>query len=101
MKQSLVTLALLLLVLCSLLSACDTSSLSFSLAPAGQATPPTPTHDYSLLGPPTVSASFINQVLAAYHSPASGLGQTMLSDGLHFHLDPVYALAWFLHEDSM
>ena len=54
----------------------------------------------SVLGPPTVSAAFINQVLAAYHSPAEGLGQALYNDGIQYGIDPVYALAFFRHESS-
>ncbi|MEO7022024.1 MAG: hypothetical protein ABI234_17870 [Ktedonobacteraceae bacterium] len=103
MKQSLVqraTRALLLLLLCGVLSACeglDTTSAAGAIAQPTLAT----SSPYVLPEPPTVSASFINRVLLAYHSPAAGLGQTMLDDGQHFRIDPVYALAWFLHEDGM
>jgi hypothetical protein len=53
-----------------------------------------------VLGPPSVSAAFINRVLAAYHSPAAGLGQALYDDGVRTGIDPVYALAFFLHESS-
>ncbi len=55
---------------------------------------------YSVLGPPTVSTAFINRVLAVYHSPAAGLGQALYDDGLRTGIDPVYALAFFMHESS-
>lgn len=55
---------------------------------------------YSVVGKPTVSEVFINRVLAAAGSPASGLGSVLYSDGVHFGLDPVFALAFFLHEDD-
>jgi hypothetical protein len=55
---------------------------------------------YSVLGPPTVSAAFINRVLALYHSPAAGLGQALYDDGVRTGIDPVFALAFFLHESS-
>ena len=54
----------------------------------------------SVLGPPTVSAAFIDRVLAAYHSPAAGLGQALYDDGVSTGIDPVYALAFFMHESS-
>ena len=54
----------------------------------------------SVLGPPTVSAAFINRVLSAYHSPAAGLGQALYDDGVRTGIDPVYALAFFMHESS-
>ena len=55
---------------------------------------------YSVLGPPTVSATFINQVLANYHSPAAGKGQALFDDGVRYGVDPVFALAFFMHESS-
>jgi hypothetical protein len=54
----------------------------------------------SVVGPPTVSADFINKVLAAYRSPAAGKGQALYDDGVHSHIDPVFALAFFMHESS-
>ena len=55
---------------------------------------------YSVLGPPSVSAAFINRVLSAYGSPAAGLGQTIYDQGVRYGIDPVYALAFFWHESS-
>ena len=55
---------------------------------------------YSVLGPPTVSAAFINQVLASNHSPAAGKGQALFDDGVNYGIDPVFALAFFMHESS-
>jgi hypothetical protein len=61
---------------------------------------PIPIHNgpYSVLGKPTISASFINQVLASYHSPAAGKGQTLYDLGVKYGIDPVFALAFFMHE---
>ena len=53
-----------------------------------------------VLGVPTVSAAFINQVLAVYHSPARGTGQALYSLGVQYGIDPVIALAFFMHESS-
>ena len=53
-----------------------------------------------VVGPPTLSATFIDRVLAAYHSPAVGLGQALYADSQHFQIDDAYALAFFLHESS-
>lgn len=55
---------------------------------------------YSVLGSPSVSVAFLNRVLSAYRSPTAGLGQTLYADGQHFGIDPVFALAFFMHEDS-
>jgi len=51
-------------------------------------------------GRPSLSAAFINRVLVASHSPAAGLGQALYADSLRFHIDDVFALAFFLHESS-
>ena len=56
--------------------------------------------EYAVVGSPTVSADFINRVLAAYGSPAAGLGQDIYDLGVHYGIDPVYALAFFQHESS-
>lgn len=53
---------------------------------------------YVVTGKPTISASFINRVLAAYGSPAGGKGQALSTLGVKYGIDPVYALAFFLHE---
>lgn len=55
---------------------------------------------YSVVGSPTVSASFINRVLAYYGSPVQGNGQYIYDDGVKYGIDPVYALAFFRHESS-
>lgn len=59
---------------------------------------PTNPGPYALLGKPTISANFINQVLAAYHSPTAGMGQDLYNLGVKYVIDPVYALAFFMHE---
>ncbi|HXZ04724.1 MAG TPA: glucosaminidase domain-containing protein, partial [Ktedonobacteraceae bacterium] len=59
---------------------------------------PVPNGPYAVLGKPTISASFINQVLASYNSPAAGKGQTLYDLGVKYGIDPVFALAFFMHE---
>jgi hypothetical protein len=59
-----------------------------------------PSDSSSVIGPPTITADFINRVFTAYGSPAAGTGQTLYDDGIASGIDPVYALAFFLHEDS-
>jgi hypothetical protein len=49
---------------------------------------------------PPISATFIDRVLSAYGSPAAGTGQALYDLGVESGIDPVYALAFFLHEDS-
>src|SRR5437899_9100959 len=56
------------------------------------------TSSYSVLSPPTVSSTFINQVRASYHSPAAGKGQALYDLGVKYGIDPVFALAFFMHE---
>lgn len=53
-----------------------------------------------ITGKPTISASFINLVLAYYHSPAEGLGTAIYNLGVQYSINPVYALAFFMHESS-
>src|SRR5260370_12622813 len=53
---------------------------------------------YAVLGKPTITANFINQVLASYGSPAAGMGQQLYDLGVKYCIDPVYALAFFIHE---
>ncbi|HEX7734499.1 MAG TPA: glucosaminidase domain-containing protein [Ktedonobacteraceae bacterium] len=55
---------------------------------------------YEVTGSPTISADFINQVLDYYGSPASGKGQALYDLGAKYQIDPVYALAFFMHESS-
>lgn len=55
---------------------------------------------YEVTGSPTISADFINQVLDYYGSPAAGKGQALYDFGAQYDIDPVYALAFFMHESS-
>jgi hypothetical protein len=55
---------------------------------------------YTVTGPPTISPEFIDRVLFAYGSPATGTGQALYALGVESDIDPVYALAFFMHEDS-
>lgn len=54
----------------------------------------------TVTGAATISAVFIDHVLWAYGSPAAGTGQALYDLGAQSGIDPVYALAFFLHEDS-
>lgn len=53
-----------------------------------------------IFGRPSVSAAFMNTVLAQANSPAKGLGDTLYQLGQETGIDPVYALAFFHHESS-
>src|SRR5258708_2206123 len=76
---------------------------------------PTPTHHHppkpavrvlsAQLGPgqdvrgaPTLAASFVNQILAAVHSPAQGTGRTLYGLSLQSGIDDAFALAFFEQE---
>jgi hypothetical protein len=61
---------------------------------------PTKTGPYGVLGKPTISVAFINQVLASYHSPAAGKGQALYDLGVKYGIDPAFALAFFQHEST-
>lgn len=54
----------------------------------------------SLVGPPTITASFIDSVLATAHSPAVGIGRVMYRLGVRYGIDPAFALAFYHHESS-
>lgn len=62
--------------------------------------PITASGPYSVLGKPTISADFINRVLAAYNSPAAGKGQALYDLGVKYGIDPAFALAFFMHEST-
>jgi len=57
-------------------------------------------HDLSLTGSPSISVTFIDQVLRKYHSPAAGLGKTFSDLGVKYGIDPAFALAFFQHESG-
>ncbi len=61
---------------------------------------PAPSGSYSVLGQPTLSVDFMNQVLQTYHSPAAGKAQTLFDLGTKYGIDPAFALAFFMHESS-
>lgn len=65
---------------------------------AAQTAIPTNPGPYSVLGKPTINADFINRVLASYHSPTAGMGQALYDLGVKYGIDPVYPLAFFMHE---
>lgn len=58
------------------------------------------TGPYSVVGKPSLTVDFMNQVLAYYHSPAAGKAQALYNDGLKYGLDPAYALDFFMHEST-
>jgi hypothetical protein len=61
---------------------------------------PVATGPYAVLHAPTITADFINKVLAAANSPAAGKGQSLYDLGVQYGIDPVFALAFFQHESD-
>lgn len=59
-----------------------------------------PPSKYSVVGKPSIKVDFINQVLDQYASPARGKGQSLYDYGVKYHIDPAYALAFFMHEST-
>jgi Mannosyl-glycoprotein endo-beta-N-acetylglucosaminidase len=77
--------------------------IGFSLLPdlRGRAAAPAPAVlSSSVLGRPSLSVSFVNRVLSAYHSPTAGTGQALYDLSLHYGIADEYALAFFWHESS-
>lgn len=72
-----------------------TSALNVSIG-----VPPARSFSHRLVGPPTVTAAFIDRVLQDAGSPAVGIGTVMYQQGVRYGIDPIYALAFFHHESS-
>ncbi|HMA36976.1 MAG TPA: hypothetical protein VKY74_21150 [Chloroflexia bacterium] len=76
------------------------------LAPAGQAGPAAlappaagpPADPTRVVGPPTLSAALIDDILAEYGSPAQGQGATFYQMGLKYGIDPAFALGFYVYE---
>ena len=95
MKRGVIFLSFLVI---SFVAAYSTSQHTSSV----QATENTSTtqNSYTVTGQPTISAAFIDRVLNAYHSPAKGDGQALYDLGVQYGIDPVYPLAFFMHESQ-
>jgi hypothetical protein len=97
--------ALLVLVCCILLAAVGVgvaaplSSSLFSTA-ARLSAVRSPAASDSILGAPTLSASFIDRVLAAAGSPAVGTGVDFYQDSLQTGIDDAFPLALYGHEST-
>lgn len=59
-----------------------------------------PPGESSILGAPTISADQIDAILRTHNSPAQGTGQIWIEAGLQYGIDPIYALAFFMHESG-
>src|SRR6266700_4416983 len=54
----------------------------------------------SIEGKPTLSAAFVDKVLAAAGSKAAGTGQALYDRSVQYGIDDAYALAFFQHESA-
>ncbi len=54
----------------------------------------------SIEGKPTLSAAFVDKVLAAAGSKAAGTGQALYDLSVKYGIDDAYALAFFQHEST-
>ena len=54
----------------------------------------------SVLGSPSLSASFVDVVLARHHSPAAGTGDVLYALSREYNIDDAFALAVFWHESN-
>jgi hypothetical protein len=94
---------ILLLAGASVLALCSIPALMLVAITGGggdAGTSPVGGGSFSVLGPPTVNAAFIDKVLAANHSPAQGTGIIFYTSGIKYGIDPVFALAFFKHESG-
>jgi hypothetical protein len=55
----------------------------------------------SIRGTPTITAARIDEILRTYNSPAQGTGQIWIDEGIAYNINPVYALAFFMHESNL
>jgi hypothetical protein len=65
-----------------------------------QSTQQTQQAGYSVLGPPSISAQFIDQILCKYGSPACGTGQALYDLSQQYNIDDAFALAVFFNEST-
>lgn len=55
----------------------------------------------TVVGPPSISAQFINQLLCKYGNPeVCGTGQDLYTLGVQHGIDPVFAVAFFWNESN-
>jgi hypothetical protein len=54
----------------------------------------------TVVGGPTISAQFVDQMLCKYGSPACGTGQELYNDGVNAGIDPAFGLAIFWNESN-
>jgi hypothetical protein len=84
------------------LSSFSLSFPSFGSGPSNtqSSSQPPPSTGDSVVGGPSLSADFINQVLSTAGSPAVGTGDTFYSMSSKYNIDDAWALAFFKHEST-
>ena len=93
--------ALLLLAAASLLAPARVAKVSGSSWVSYTVTfVPFPSSSSSVIGPSSLSASFMDRLLRSRGSPAAGLGSTLVQLSEQYHIDAVYPLALFWHESN-
>jgi hypothetical protein len=93
-------LVLLLLVYQSVVVALASRPVSGSGSSSSVVPAPPALGSDRVVGGPSLSADFINRVLSAAGSPASGTGQSLYDLSVQYGVDDAYALATFWHESS-
>lgn len=56
------------------------------------------TASLTITGPPSLDATRVNDILAAYHSPLQGQGKALVALSTHYKIDDAIALAFFVME---
>jgi hypothetical protein len=59
-----------------------------------------PPGNYELKAPPSIGPQQIDHILAEYGSPATGTGRIWYELGRRYGIDPVFAVAFFIHESG-
>jgi hypothetical protein len=77
--------------------AADTVVQAQSILPAQL---PPPSSGTSVVGGPSLSGAFINQVLANAGSPAAGTGDTFYAMSVKYQIDDAWAMAFYQHEST-
>jgi hypothetical protein len=74
--------------------------VSIAQAQSVQPAQPPPATGDSVVGGPSLSVDYINQVLANAGSPAAGQGDTFYSMSVKYQIDDIFALAFYRHEST-
>jgi hypothetical protein len=100
MKSSTGAAILFVLVVCCFVLAAKPLTRAATLPSKSAATTERSGSGYNVVGAPSISASKIDSVLCAAHSPACGQGGQLYTLGERYNIDPAFALAFFNHESG-